>query len=310
MILTITLNPSVDIQYLLDELIIDDVNRIQDPIKTAGGKGLNVARVLRELGEDVSATGFLGGALGEFISEEIKKIGINDEFYPINDETRNCVAILHGDNQTEINEGGPKISKEEEEGFLTKIDELLDNVKVVAMSGSLPKGVDTDIYEEIVKLAKDKNVLTIVDTSGEALRKTVEGEIKPDFIKPNLSELSALLGKEVTNDFEQLKETLNEGNLKNIENIVVSLGADGAFAKLNGKFYKADIPKIEVVNPVGSGDSTVSGIIYGLEKDMSDRDLLKSAMTCGMLNSMEEQTGHINKDNFDEIFNRIEIREV
>lgn len=309
MILTVTLNASVDIQYHLDKLVIDDVNRIQNPYKTAGGKGLNVARVLKELGEDVSATGFLGGPLGDFISDEIKKVGIKDDFYRVKGHTRNCVAILHEEKQTEINEGGPEISKEEIDGFMDKIDTLLDDTKVIAMSGSIPKGVGKDIYANIVKLAKEKGVLTIVDASGDVLKASIEAKLTPDFIKPNLSEITQLLGEEITGDLDELKDALQKGPLKDVENIVVSLGGDGAFAKLHGKFYKADIPKIEVVNAVGSGDSTVAGIIYGLEKDMSDEDLLKSAMTCGMLNTMEKATGHINPDNFDDIFNKIKIRE-
>src|SRR5690625_154318 len=119
MILTITLNPAVDIGYQLDGLAIDTVNRVSEVSKTAGGKGLNVARVVRQIGAEVGASGFLGGPLGDFIRKEIGRINIHDYFVPIEGETRNCIAVLHDGKQTEILESGPTISKEEAENFIT-----------------------------------------------------------------------------------------------------------------------------------------------------------------------------------------------
>src|SRR5699024_8956086 len=107
MILTITLNPSVDISYKLDRFGIDQVNRVQDVSKTAGGKGLNVTRVLHQLQEDVAASGFLGGSLGDFILKQLGNLGMRDFFTPIDGETRNCIAVIHEGKQTEILEGGP-----------------------------------------------------------------------------------------------------------------------------------------------------------------------------------------------------------
>ena len=123
MILTITLNPAVDISYKLDYFSLDTVNRVEDVSKTAGGKGLNVARVLHQLGEDVAASGFLGGSLGDFIRTQLAAIGIQDFFVPIDGETRNCIAIIHEGKQTEILESGPVISASEAELFLEKFTE-------------------------------------------------------------------------------------------------------------------------------------------------------------------------------------------
>lgn len=117
MILTLTLNPSVDISYPLDELHIDTVNRIQNVSKTAGGKGLNVTRVLSQLNEQVVATGFLGGKIGDFIAEKLNHNQVKHSFFKIKGETRNCIAILHNGNQTEILEQGPTITVDESTGF-------------------------------------------------------------------------------------------------------------------------------------------------------------------------------------------------
>src|SRR5690625_1185016 len=125
MILTTTLNPAVDISYKLDHFSMDTVNRVKDVSKTAGGKGINVARVLKQLGENVAATGFLGGSLGTFIRSQIESLSIADYFVEIDGETRNCVAVLHEGKQTEILESGPVISEGEAALFLEKFAESI-----------------------------------------------------------------------------------------------------------------------------------------------------------------------------------------
>src|SRR5699024_575987 len=123
MILTITLNPAVDMSYRLDRFSVDTVNRVEDVLKTAGGKGINVAKVLAQLDEEVAASGFLGGSLGEFIRSEIGSLEINDFFVEIAGETRNCIAVIHEGQQTEILESGPTITESEVDEFLQKFSE-------------------------------------------------------------------------------------------------------------------------------------------------------------------------------------------
>ena len=147
----------------------------------------------------------------------------------------------------------------------------------------------------------------VLDCSGKALLEVLKHEYKPKVIKPNIEELSQLIGKNVSKNQNELKEILEDKLFENIEWIIVSLGADGAFAKHNDKFYKVNIPKIEVVNPVGSGDSTVAGIISAIYENTSDENLLKKANTLGMLNAMENLTGFVNLEKYDEIFNKIEV---
>ncbi len=118
MILTVTLNPSIDISYPLDELTLDTVNRVSEVKKTAGGKGLNVTRVLSEIGDNVTATGFIGGKLGDFLTSRLDQNGIQHRFFKIHGETRNCIAILHEGLQTEVLEAGPMIDQDEADGFL------------------------------------------------------------------------------------------------------------------------------------------------------------------------------------------------
>ncbi|MDT4061141.1 PfkB family carbohydrate kinase, partial [Staphylococcus aureus] len=135
MILTLTLNPSVDISYPLTALKLDDVNRVQEVSKTAGGKGLNVTRVLAQVGEPVLASGFIGGELGQFIAKKLDHANIKHAFYNIKGETRNCIAILHEGQQTEILEQGPEIDNQEAAGFIKHFEQLLEKVEAVAISG-------------------------------------------------------------------------------------------------------------------------------------------------------------------------------
>lgn len=309
MILTVTMNPSIDISYPLETLHLDTVNRVDKVSKTAGGKGLNVTRVLAEIGDPVSATGLIGGSTGQFILDHLDQ-EIGKEFFEIQGETRNCIAILHEGQQTEILEKGPSVSEEEGQAFLDHYEALLPDVAVVAISGSLPAGLPLDYYSQLVERAKKAGKPVVLDCSGVSLEKALAAPIKPTVIKPNNEELSQLLGYEVTKDLDQLKEVLQSNLFKGIDWVIVSLGADGAFAKHGDVFYKVDIPKIEVVNPVGSGDSTVAGIASALYHQEGDQALLTKANVLGMLNAQEATTGHINIHRYDDLYQQINVKEV
>lgn len=310
MILTITLNPSVDIAYQLDTFHLDTVNRVEKVQKTAGGKGLNVTRVLKQVGEDVVATGFLGGEIGSYVKKQLTRNDIKNSFVEIANETRNCIAVLHDGQQTEILEQGPTIQEHEALNFIEHLEIILNNVEVVVISGSLPKGLASNYYVEIVELCKQYDVAVVLDCSGEALKKVLESQQKPTVIKPNTEELSQLIGKNITDDIQELKSVLSGQLFQGIEWIVVSLGAKGAFAKHNDKFYRVKIPKINVVNPVGSGDSTVAGIAASLAHALPDIGLLKNANVLGMLNAQEEQTGYVNLEHSEVLYSQIEVEEV
>ncbi|HEM4763010.1 tagatose-6-phosphate kinase [Streptococcus suis] len=310
MILTITLNPSVDIAYQLDTFHLDTVNRVENVQKTAGGKGLNVTRVLKQIGEDVVATGFIGGEIGSYVKKQLTRNDIKNSFVEIGNETRNCIAVLHDGKQTEILEQGPTIQEHEALNFIEHLEITLNNVDVVVISGSLPKGLASNYYVEIVEFCKKFGVAVVLDCSGEALKNVLESQQKPTVIKPNTEELSQLIGKEVTDDIQELKSVLSGQLFQGIDWIVVSLGAQGAFAKHNDKFYRVRIPKIKVVNPVGSGDSTVAGIAAGLVHALPEAELLKNANVLGMLNAQEEQTGYVNLENAESLYSQIEVEEV
>lgn len=304
-----TLNPSVDIKYTLDYFSIDEVNRVDQVIKTAGGKGLNVSRVLKQLDAEVGATGFLGGELGEFIRSELKKECIVDLFVPISGKTRNCIAVIHEGMQTEILESGPVIQDEEIEQFLSNFIKILPQVDLVTISGSLPKGVPTNFYQRIIELCSQHEKFVLLDTNEKLLDASLKGGAKPYLIKPNQEELAGFLGREI-NSQEDLMVALEDQAFQDIEWVVVSLGSKGAMIKHQESIYNVQIPKVEAVNPVGSGDSVIAGFASGLSRKLEKTTLMRYGIAMGILNAMEEKTGYINPANIDWCMEQIKIEKL
>lgn len=309
MILTVTMNPSIDVSYPLEELNIDTVNRIEKVSKTAGGKGLNVSRVLSQLNAPLTATGVVGGKFGDYLTEQLDKDGIPHSFSKIDGETRSCIAILHEGKQTEILESGPEVTTEEQEAFVAHFEELMADTDFITISGSLPKGINHDFYSLLIDKATEADVKVLLDTSGATLKASLENTHKPFLIKPNETEIADLLGKEIHSN-DELVEALEDKEFDGIEWIVVTLGADGAIVKHQKNYYRVDIPTIKVVNPVGSGDSTIAGLAYALSEGKSPEDVIKSGMVTGMLNTLEEKTGFINVDNFETLFKQIKVEKI
>jgi len=306
MIITITLNPSVDICYYLVEFKSDDINRCSNYIKTAGGKGINVSKVLRDLGCEVVATGFLGGGTGQFIEKEINKMSIHSNFVEIQENTRNCIAIISNGTQTEILEDGPNITEKESENFIQLISDVLDNhnIKVVSASGSIPKGLDKNYYNRIIEIAKKRNVKFVLDTSGEYLKEAIKSS--PYLIKPNISELEALLNVKIQSE-KDLILAMYKLKAYNIEMIVVSLGKDGCIALCGNEIYKVTIPRVKVKNPVGSGDAMVAGMVKEIENNSTYEEILRVGNTCGILNAINEETGSIDMGRYKAVYNEIKI---
>lgn len=308
MILVINLNASVDKRYKLKDLVKGEVMRASEVDNTPGGKGIHVANVATILGEDCIATGYLGGKSGEFISERLEDYGIKQDFVKVAGETRSCLAIITDDGaQTEILEPGPTVTDEEQKAFLDKYKELLKKATVVAASGSMPKGLPTDFYAQLIELAQQAGKPFLLDTSGEALIQGIKAQ--PYFVKPNNDEIKVLAGKELASD-EDIVEALKGFMADGIKLPVISLGAKGSMAGYNQHVYKITVPKIECKNPVGSGDSFVAGIAVGIERGMSIEDILALGAACGTANAMEDESGFVRKEIVEELFPQIKIQQI
>ncbi|BES64194.1 1-phosphofructokinase family hexose kinase [Gottschalkiaceae bacterium SANA] len=307
MILTITANPAIDARYFLNQFEVNQVVRCETYNKTAGGKGLNVARVVDRLGEEVTCGGFVGGRNGDFIRETIQVAGYEDHFVTIGEETRVCLGILGADGtQTEILERGPVVTEAEQEQFFKRLPKMLAGVKVLTISGSLPAGVYPSFYGKLVGAGKEAGVTVILDTSGEAFRSGIQAG--PDFIKPNREELSAYFGRDIESKgqaIEAAKELIEEG----VGAVAVSLGGQGAVLVSQGSVIEVEIPQISVVNPVGSGDSFVAGFAVALSRKNSLKKAMRLACACGTANALEEKTGWIELEKVEQISKELIVSE-
>lgn len=308
MIVTVTMNPSVDIRFTVKEFQRGGVFRSIADNQTAGGKGLNVTRVLAQLGAPVVATGFLGGSNGHFIRSELESMGIAHSFVDVQGNTRACIAILEDNNQTEVLGRGPDICGEALELFYLEFQRLLPRAKVVILSGSSPPGVPLNTYRHLIVKAKESGAAVILDTSGAQLAEGIKA--KPFAIKPNLGELEMLMGTRLESD-KVLAQAMDEIVVESgVENVIVSLGDRGAFAHAQEKLYRITVPEITAVNPVGSGDSTVAGLAWGIYQGMAMQASLALAAACGVSNAMEYDTGYIDPLMVEKLVSKIEVKEL
>lgn len=312
MILTVTMNPSIDMAYDLDHLQIDQVNRAKAVNKTAGGKGLNVTRVIHQMGYDVTATGLLGGEFGEYILEKLATEQIAADFTKITGETRNSIALLHdGGKQTEVLEKGPRITGTERVAFLKDFDALLDKSDLVTISGSLPQGLTEDFYTKLIELATQKDVAVLLDTSGASLETAVKSNSLPLLIKPNAAELGALVNKKIDDqDTDEVVQLLRTPAFAKLKWISTSLGSNGAIVKHEDQLYRAEIPKVAAVSPVGSGDASLAGLAIGISRHQAPVDIIKTSMTLGMLNALESATGCVDPQKFQKYFDLVKVSKI
>lgn len=305
MIVTVTMNPSVDISFTVKEFKQGGVFRSMNDKQTAGGKGLNVTRVLAQLGAPVLATGLLGGSNGDFIRTEMESQGIEHSFVKIPGNTRSCIAILEDGIQTEVLGRGPDISSEALERFYVGFQRLLPKARVIILSGSLPPGVPVGTYRLLIETARWYGATVILDTSGARL---VEGiKAKPFAIKPNLDELGMLMGKCLDSE-EGVTQAMEAVAESGVENVIVSLGDKGALALVQDQFYRITVPKIATINPVGSGDATVAGLAWGIYQGMELQATLALAAACGVSNAMEQNTGHIDPREVEKLITKVEVK--
>ena len=303
MITTVTLNPAIDTRYFIEDFKEGRLFRAEKTIKSPGGKGLNVTKVLKQLDADVVATGIIGGKNGEWIQENLKKLGIKEEFYVSSAETRVCIAVLAKHSETEILESGEELADSDLRAFEKKFMELVEKSDVITMSGSLPKGMEAGYYQKLVELVNRKGKKVILDTSGKSLLEGVKG--KPYLIKPNFDELEYVLGESIDGR-DKIKKAVEK--LKNLgaQNVLVSLGGEGAIY-FGEEILKITIPKIKIHNTVGSGDSSVAGFAKGLDDGLELNEILKLSMACGMSNAQSMETGRVIPEDVKEFMGNITV---
>lgn len=265
MIYTITLNPSIDYIVEVDDLKLGGLNRMNRDLKLPGGKGINVSRVLNQLGAGNTAIGFLGGFTGRFINDKLQEDQIQTDFVTIADDTRINIKLKHGD-ETEINGLGPAIREEEAAQLLQKLSSLQTG-DIVVLSGSVPPSLGTDFYDRLIQVCKQTGAEFVIDTTGPALMEALVH--KPLLVKPNHHELAELFGVTIETREELVlygRKLLEAG----AKQVLISMAGDGALLITGSDVYHASVPKGKVKNSVGAGDSMIGGFVgtYVLHGDI------------------------------------------
>lgn len=307
MITTVTLNASIDKAYHMErEIVNGTVMRVSSCRNSAGGKGLNVARVIRKCGCEVNATGLVGGFNGAYLEALLNEDGIPNGFMHIAGETRSCINILdpvYG--STEYLEPGCLVASEETDAFVNEnFPEQIADSDVVTLSGSVPKGMGDNIYELLTRKAVEAGKQIILDTSGALLKAGMEA--RPTMVKPNRDELEALFDTKIGSmqDVIALARKIYE---KGIPYVVVSLGGDGSLMICSDGVYQAKTPSLKVVNTVGCGDSMVGAFAAALERKMPAAEALKFASSVASANAMSPNTGDFDPAVQEKIIQKVEI---
>jgi 1-phosphofructokinase len=268
MIITVTLNPAVDKTVEVDNCTINSVNRVSSIKLDAGGKGINVSKVVKSLGGESIALGVLAGKTGEFIKNYLDTEKIKNDFVFVIGETRTNIKIVDKvkNTNTDINESGNNVSEDDIKSIKEKIFNLAKKDDILVLSGSVPQGIEKNIYELWIKEASGLGVKTILDADGELLKNGILSA--PYLIKPNIHELEKLFDVKI-NGINEIISLCTGIFDYGVNMIAVSLGSEGALFMNREKTIHAHGIKVKVKSTVGAGDSMVAGLAFALDKGYS-----------------------------------------
>ncbi len=309
MLITVTLNPSIDKLYTIRQFVPYEVMRVEQVVNNAGGKGLNVSRVAAIAGEPVTATGFVGGFNGQYLISLLNHPRITPAFTEVAAETRSCINAwdLGNSGSTEYLEPGAPVTEAEIARFLEDFARVLPQGDVVSISGSMPQGTPPDLYETLIGMAKRAGKPVLLDTSGDTLRRAVKAQ--PALIKPNVDEIEQLTGQRPTDRGAVIAaaQRIREGG---VGTVVVSLGAEGALMIAASGVYHGKPPKIDVVNTVSCGDSMLAGFAVAMRRGLSDPEALRLAVAISAANALTMPTGYYLQEDFERLWPLVDIQTI
>ena len=302
MIYTVTLNPSIDYVINLEHLNTGHVNRVNSEHVYPGGKGINVSRILKTLGHDNVATGFVSNFTGDFITNSLSDLNIKSDFIKLDNGFTRINVKIKSDEETEINGGGPHISDEKLKELFDKLSELKEG-DILVLAGSIPSTLKEDLYEKIMEQVKEYNVKVVVDATKNLLLNVLK--YNPFLIKPNNHELEEIFNVklECVEDIVAYGKKLQEMGARNV---LVSRGKDGAILITEDKeLFISNVPKGIVINSVGAGDSMVAGFISGYTNSNSYEEALRLGAASGSATAFSSDLA--NKDLIDKLIKEIKI---
>ncbi|MBU4332854.1 MAG: 1-phosphofructokinase family hexose kinase [Candidatus Omnitrophica bacterium] len=305
-VLTVTLNPVIDKAVIVPDFKVGRDFREESMSVSAGGKGINVSQVLSHIGVKNIATGFLGVIGGSYIKDELAKQKIENAFIMIDGIVRTSLTIIDTKNSklTRILERGPKVKLSDINKFKGKYSALLNRVSVVVLSGRSIPGAYNSLYAQLIRMAKQKKVLTVFDTSGEPFPRGLKE--KPFMIKPNVDEAEELLGRRIRSK-KEICVALKEFKERGIELAVITDGSRGAYLYDKDRLIQATPPKINRKNPVGCGDAFIAGFVGLYIKNRPLEECVSWAVACGAANASSIDPGEVSKQTVLECFKQVKI---
>jgi tagatose 6-phosphate kinase len=311
MILVVTLNPALDVTHHVAEADWGGVNRPHDVHARAGGKGLNVARTLRALGQQVTLAGLAGGVTGQALARGLAGTGIRVDLTPIAGETRRTFAVSDlARGQTALfNEPGPAVAEGEYEELVVNYEKALPSARAVVLSGSLPGGVPDDAYAQLIGAARRAAVPAVLDASGVALR--LGSAAGPAIVKPNLAELGTATGRDLGSpaepDVAAAEQAARELSGGTGSVVVVSLGPLGLLAVGPDRDYRGIPPEPVPGNPTGAGDAVVAGLADGLTRGLAWPQMLRHATALGTATAASPVAGEFSPAEYERLAPLIQV---
>ncbi|MHB1390649.1 MAG: 1-phosphofructokinase family hexose kinase [Thermoleophilia bacterium] len=312
MIVTVTLNAALDRTLTVPNFQAGFRHRASESLTLPGGKGVNIARALKSLGQPVIATGLAGGKTGLRIVEDLTAEGILNDFVRIRGESRTSTAIIDptSNTQTEVNEYGPVVTARELHAFMEKFTYIAKGADVVILAGSLPRKVKESFYKEIIGALAATEVLTVLDTAGEPLRMAIKS--KPWIVSPNAFEAEALIGHEFGDDedfFRAVKQLTRMGAGSGIITNPSGCYAYLPDAESSTKVYKVQIPPLDPISTVGSGDAFMAGFVSARISGKSNADCLRQAVACGAANTQKYGAGIFDPHDVKRLYAKTKVEE-
>lgn len=274
-ILTLTLNPALDLTVQLGQLQVGQVNRSDAMLSHAAGKGINVAQVLADLGHELTVAGFLGVDNQQPFETLFAQRQFVDEFVRVPGETRSNIKLAESSGRiTDLNGPGPEVSEDEQQALMARLEQIAPGFEVVVVAGSLPRGVSPEWLQALLLRLKTLGLKVVLDSSGMALRAGLLAG--PWLIKPNTEELAEALDAPIIS-IEAQAEAASRLRAQGVEHVVISQGSEGVHWFSSGVALQALPPKVEVASTVGAGDSLLAGMVHGLLSGHSPQQTLRTA---------------------------------
>lgn len=308
MITTVTLNPALDKLMQIELINIGETNRAEILSTSAAGKGIDVAKVLRDFKRDVNVTGFLGGIVAPIFRQCFQEENINDYFISIKGTTRTNIQLFdRKGKRTELLEKGPEIEPFELNQLLRKVEELAKQSSVVAICGSAPRGVDETYFAKLIQLAKANCEQVIVDTSGSLLKAAIEQ--KPCLIKPNQDEMLELMGQKTATE-DQMIEYAQSICKEGIAYVLISLGKEGAMLVSEDGVWKGQAPEVDVKSTLGCGDTVVASMCISFAEGDEPVRMLQKAIALSSANAMTFETAHVIEQDYKALLPRCHVEKI